>query len=153
MARVTVEDCVAVIPNRYELVLLAAQRARDIAAGMPLTVDRDNDKNAVVALREIAEQTIDLEELRRHIVKGVNRHSDLNLEDDALMALTQEEFVNVEQTEEPEGQITEIAFEDAKPEAEEAAEDVLAAAVEEMSAEEGADASVEEVTEETAATA
>ena len=150
MARVTVEDCVAVIPNRYELVLLAAQRARDIAAGMPLTVERDNDKNAVVALREIANQTIDLEELRRHIVKGVNRHSDLNLEDDALLALNQEEFLNVEQTEEPEGQIEEIAFEDDSAAAAPAAEEALAAAVEEMSGEMDA---AEEVSEETAASA
>lgn len=90
MARVTVEDCVTIIPNRFELVLLASQRARDIAAGVDLTVDRDNDKNAVVALREVAEQSIDFSELRRHIVRGVNRHADLNLEDDNLLALTQE---------------------------------------------------------------
>ena len=90
MARVTVEDCVTIIPNRFELVLLASQRARDIAAGVALTIDRDNDKNAVVSLREIAEQTVDFEELRRHIVRGVNRHADLNLEDDKLLSLTQE---------------------------------------------------------------
>ena len=60
MARVTVEDCVGMVPNRFELVLLAAQRARDIRSGAELTVERDNDKNAVVALREIAEEAIDL---------------------------------------------------------------------------------------------
>ena len=59
MARVTVEDCVEKIPNRFELVMLAAQRARNISAGAELTIDRDNDKNPVVALREIAEQTVD----------------------------------------------------------------------------------------------
>ena len=64
MARVTVEDCVKKVSNRYELVLLAARRARDISAGSPLTIDRDNDKNTVVALREIAEENIDLESLR-----------------------------------------------------------------------------------------
>lgn len=58
MARVTVEDCIDKVPNRFDLVLLAGQRARQIAAGAELTVDRDNDKNPVVALREIAEQTL-----------------------------------------------------------------------------------------------
>ena len=58
MARVTVEDCVEKIPNRFELVMLAAQRARNISAGAELTIDRDNDKNPVVALREIAEGKI-----------------------------------------------------------------------------------------------
>ena len=87
MARVTVEDCVEVIPNRYELVLVAAQRARDISAGAPITVDRDNDKNPVVALREVAEQTIDLDTVREHIVSGVNRMADLNVEDELLLGL------------------------------------------------------------------
>lgn len=89
MARVTVEDCIQVVHNRYELVLLAAQRARDIAAGASLTLPRDNDKNAVVALREIAEQTISLDQLRRHIAQGVNRHADTNAEDDVLAALAE----------------------------------------------------------------
>lgn len=87
MARVTVEDCVQVVANRYELVLLAAQRARDVAAGAPITVDRDNDKNPVVALREIAGQTIDLGNVREHIVSGVNRMADLNAEDELLLSL------------------------------------------------------------------
>ena len=64
MARVTVEDCVPKVPNRFELVLLAAQRAREITAGGPLTLDRDDDKNPVVALREIAEETISLDHLK-----------------------------------------------------------------------------------------
>ena len=59
MARVTVEDCVDKVPNRFDLVLLASHRARAISQGAPLTVDRDNDKNPVVALREIAEQTVE----------------------------------------------------------------------------------------------
>jgi DNA-directed RNA polymerase subunit omega len=87
MARVTVEDCVEIIPNRYELVLLSAQRARDIGAGAPITLDRDNDKNPVVALREIAEQTIDLAVVKDHIVNGVNRMADLNTEDELLLGL------------------------------------------------------------------
>jgi DNA-directed RNA polymerase subunit omega len=74
MARVTVEDCVLKVPNRFELVLLAAQRARDISAGAPLTVDRDNDKNPVVALREIAEETIDLEALSNSLIQSLQKH-------------------------------------------------------------------------------
>jgi DNA-directed RNA polymerase subunit omega len=69
MARVTVEDCVLKIPNRFELVMLAAQRTRDIAAGAKLTVDRDRDKNPVVALREIAEDTIPQDDLREELIK------------------------------------------------------------------------------------
>ena len=64
MARVTVEDCIQVVNNRFELVLLAAQRARDISAGQQLEVDRDNDKNPVVALREVADKLLDLDDLR-----------------------------------------------------------------------------------------
>jgi len=112
MARVTGEDCVRVVNNRFELVLLAAQRARDIAAGTPLTVDRDNDKDAVVALREVAAQTVDFEELRRHISRGVNRHSDLNMEDDALLSLVQESFNADQSTPGTDSVIEEIAFED-----------------------------------------
>jgi DNA-directed RNA polymerase subunit omega len=74
MARITVEDCVERVPSRFELVMIAAQRARDISAGAALTVDRDNDKNPVVALREVAEGTIDLEHLRYELVHGLRRH-------------------------------------------------------------------------------
>ncbi|PIW26351.1 MAG: DNA-directed RNA polymerase subunit omega [Rhodospirillales bacterium CG15_BIG_FIL_POST_REV_8_21_14_020_66_15] len=74
MARVTVEDCVLKIPNRFELVMLAAQRARHISAGAPLVVDRDNDKNPVVALREIAEEAIPLEELEESLIKGLQKY-------------------------------------------------------------------------------
>ena len=70
MARVTVEDCVLKIPNRFELVMMAAQRARDVATGASLSIDRDNDKNPVVALREIADETIGLDELRNALIKG-----------------------------------------------------------------------------------
>lgn len=73
MARVTVEDCVDKIPNRYELLMVAAQRAKDISSGAPLTVDRDNDKNSVVALREIAEETVSIEELQRSLVMGLQK--------------------------------------------------------------------------------
>lgn len=69
MARVTVEDCVLKVPNRFELVLMSAQRARQIASGSPMAVERDNDKNPVVALREIAEDHIDLEAMKDHLVR------------------------------------------------------------------------------------
>ena len=74
MARVTVEDCIDKIPNRYELLMVAAQRARDLSAGAPLTVARDNDKNSVVALREIAEETVSIEELQRSLVMGLQKY-------------------------------------------------------------------------------
>ena len=73
MARVTVEDCVDKIPNRFDLVLLAAQRAREISGGAELTIDRDRDKNPVVALREIAEQTVRPNELKETLVSSLQR--------------------------------------------------------------------------------
>jgi DNA-directed RNA polymerase subunit omega len=76
MARVTVEDCILKIPNRFELVLLAAQRARNIARGEELTLDRDNDKNPVVALREIADETIDLTAIEADLVKSLQKVSE-----------------------------------------------------------------------------
>ena len=82
MARVTVEDCIEKIPNRFDLVLAAAQRARDISTGNPLTIDRDNDKNPVVALREIASETIDPDYLRDEIVRGLQKLSNPELIDD-----------------------------------------------------------------------
>jgi DNA-directed RNA polymerase subunit omega len=78
MARVTVEDCVVKIPNRFELVLLAAQRAREITSGAPLSIDRDDDKNPVVALREIADETIGLAHLRESVVRGMQKHVELD---------------------------------------------------------------------------
>ena len=78
MARVTVEDCVLKVPNRFDLVLLAGQRAREISAGAPLSVDRDNDKNPVVALREIADSTVDRDELRESLVSGLQKHVEVD---------------------------------------------------------------------------
>jgi DNA-directed RNA polymerase subunit omega len=78
MARVTVEDCILKVPNRFELGLLSAQRARDIAGGAPLSVDRDNDKNPVVALREIADETIPLKTLEENLVKGLQKHVEID---------------------------------------------------------------------------
>ena len=73
MARVTVEDCVDKVPNRFELVMLAAHRAREIQAGSAVTVDRDNDKNPVVALREIAEVTVNPKVLKENLVQSLQR--------------------------------------------------------------------------------
>lgn len=74
MARVTVEDCIELVPNRFDLVMLAAQRARGLAAGAQLAVERDDDKNGVVALREIAAGALPLGELREELVQGRRRH-------------------------------------------------------------------------------
>ena len=78
MARVTVEDCVKKIPNRFDLVMLAAQRSRDISAGSDLTIERDNDKNPVVSLREIAEETVPLSELGQSLVRGMQKFVDID---------------------------------------------------------------------------
>ena len=87
MARVTVEDCVEKIPNRFELVLLAAQRARNLARGEELTVDRDDDKNPVVALREIAEETIPLAKLEQDLLKSLSRAPEPEPADEEVLDL------------------------------------------------------------------
>ena len=92
MARITVEDCVLRIPNRFKLVLLASQRGRDISAGSPLSVERDNDKNPVVALREIAEETIDVDGLQQSLIQGLQRHVEKDEpEEDELDLLSTEQ--------------------------------------------------------------
>ena len=78
MARVTVEDCVLRIPNRFELVMLAGQRARDVSAGAPLTVDRDNDKNPVVALREIADESLSPDDLKEDLIHSLQKHVEVD---------------------------------------------------------------------------
>ena len=78
MARVTVEDCVLKIPNRFDLVMLAAQRARDISSGAALTLERDNDKNPVVALREIADESVDIENLAEALVQGMQKYVEVD---------------------------------------------------------------------------
>jgi DNA-directed RNA polymerase subunit omega len=82
MARVTVEDCIVKIPNRFDLVMVAAQRAREIVAGAPLTLERDDDKNPVVALREIAEETVELAQLQDSIVQGLQKHVEMDEEEE-----------------------------------------------------------------------
>ena len=87
MARVTVEDCVDKVPNRFELVLLAAHRAREIASGSPVTVDRDNDKNPVVSLREIAEETQSADDLRERMIESLQTQIEVDEPEEDAMAL------------------------------------------------------------------
>ena len=91
MARVTVEDCIQKVQNRFDLVLYAAQRARQLSAGAPLTIERDNDKNPVVALREIAGETISLTELERHLIEGLQKHVMGDEPDEEYLELLSEE--------------------------------------------------------------
>ncbi len=107
MARVTVEDCVMKIPNRFELVMIAAQRARAISSGASLTLDRDNDKNPVVALREIADETVEIDGLRQSLIGGLQKHVEVDEpeEDNMAQLMQSSEWAGVPQDEEeqPEG--------------------------------------------------
>lgn len=98
MARITVEDCVLKVPNRFELVLLAAQRAREISAGVPLSVERDNDKNPVVSLREIADATVKVEDLSQHLIQNLQKHveKDEPEEDNPELLSAGEELIGLE---------------------------------------------------------
>ncbi len=87
MARVTVEDCVDKVPNRFELVMLAAHRAREIASGAPLTIDRDNDKNPVVSLREIADETQTAGDLRERMIESHQTQIEVDEAEEDAMAL------------------------------------------------------------------
>jgi len=87
MARVTVEDCVDKVPNRFDLVMLAAHRAREISAGAPLTIDRDNDKNPVVALREIADETQTADELNERMIESQQTQIEVDEPEEDQMAL------------------------------------------------------------------
>jgi DNA-directed RNA polymerase subunit omega len=87
MARVTTEDCVDKVPNRFDLVMLAAHRAREISSGSLLTVDRDNDKNPVVALREIAEETQSADDLRERLIESNQTQIEVDEPEEDSMAL------------------------------------------------------------------
>lgn len=87
MARVTVEDCVDKVPNRFELVMLAAHRAREISSGAPITVDRDNDKNPVVSLREIADETQQAADLRERMIESNQTQIEVDEPEEDSMAL------------------------------------------------------------------
>lgn len=91
MARVTVEDCVEQIPDRFELVMMAAQRARKIGSGAALTLERDNDKNPVVALREIAEETVQVDDLREELIKNHQRVIEMDDSEDVIESMEGEE--------------------------------------------------------------
>jgi DNA-directed RNA polymerase subunit omega len=98
MARVTVEDCIQLVPNRFELVTVAAQRAKELSSGAMLTVERDRDKNPVVALREIAEQNISPDVLRETIIRGLQKNlpSEDNEEDLESILAQDQELLNAE---------------------------------------------------------
>ena len=87
MARVTVEDCVDKVPNRFELVMLAAHRAREVSAGAPITVSRDNDKNPVVSLREIAEETQQADDLRERMIEANQTQIEVDEPEEDSMSL------------------------------------------------------------------
>jgi len=87
MARVTVEDCVQKVPNRFELVLYAAQRARNLSRGEELSIDRDNDKNPVVALREIADETVELPKLEQDLIRSLSRAPEPEPADEEVLDL------------------------------------------------------------------
>ncbi len=87
MARVTVEDCVDKVPNRFDLVMLASHRAREISTGAPITVDRDNDKNPVVALREIADEAQSAEDLRERMIASHQHENEVDTPEEVQMSL------------------------------------------------------------------
>ena len=96
MARVTVEDCVDRVPNRFELVMLAAKRSREISSGATLTLERDDYKNPVCALREIAGDTVSLDKLREELVRGLQKHIEVDEpeEDDEIELMTAASLAN-----------------------------------------------------------
>ena len=108
MARVTVEDCILIVPNRFDLVVLAAQRAKQISSGMPLTIDRDNDKDAVVSLREIADKTIDVKLVHEEIIVNFQKKSGFDPND-----RIEDEENHASYTVTPQGDIEEV-FNDAQ---------------------------------------
>ena len=123
MARVTVEDCVQKVPNRFELVLLAAQRARNLSRGEELTIDRDDDKNPVVALREIADETIDLGRIEQDLIKSLSRAPEPEPADEEVLDLipTDQNFGLQDVTAEEESASLPVEGEEMSPEDLEAA--------------------------------
>jgi len=99
MARVTTEDCVTEIPNRFELIMTASQRARKIGAGASITLPRDNDKNTVIALREIAEKTIDTDEVQEDLVQSYQRVHESDNDDIDLAELIGNEASDADEEE------------------------------------------------------
>jgi DNA-directed RNA polymerase subunit omega len=103
MARVTIEDCIDKLPNRFELVLLAAHRARVVSQGAPLTIERDRDKDPVVALREIAGETINKDDLREEYIHAMQKHVEVDEPEETEVPLIAQsgDMVMVETTDEP----------------------------------------------------
>ena len=91
MARVTVEDCIEKIPSRFHLVMIAAQRARKVSSGAPLTIERDNDKNPVCALREIAGETVSIDDLKEELIRNNQRMVAYEEEDETIDLMDGEE--------------------------------------------------------------
>ncbi len=115
MARVTVEDCVLLVPNRFDLVLLAAHRARALGSGAELKVDRDRDKNPVVALREIAEEKMDLNSLKESLVKGLQKRLEPDQPEEEvveLMATEQHNWINMDISDDGEDESDEVLGDD-----------------------------------------
>ncbi len=127
MARVTVEDCEDKVDNRFDLVLLAARRARQISAGAPITVERDNDKNPVVALREIADETVVAGDLKEAVLYGLQKHVEVDEpeEDDLSLLLAEQKLTenNQDMTADNLAKVAlEVKADAAKAEAEESGE-------------------------------
>lgn len=120
MARVTVEDCIVHIPNRFELVLIAAQRAKQITSGNPLTIDRDNDKDGVVALREIADRTVSLDDLHETLVQSFFKRPMSDITDKKLLTSGEEIPAEIEEAFKDAAQ--HISIKPAEPEGEDAGE-------------------------------
>ncbi len=113
MARVTVEDCVLQIPNRFELVMYAAHRARALASGAELRVDRDRDKNPVVALREIAEQKLDLDALHESLVKSLQKRVEPDRPEEEVIELMtgeQQSWINANMSDADQGEDSDEGF-------------------------------------------
>ncbi|MBO6902316.1 MAG: DNA-directed RNA polymerase subunit omega [Rhizobiaceae bacterium] len=106
MARVTVEDCIDKVDNRFELVLLAGHRARQISQGQPITIDRDNDKNPVVALREIADETLSPGDLKEDLIHSLQKHVEVDEPEADQPALTAEASEVADTPDAPEEAIT-----------------------------------------------
>ena len=94
MARITVEDCIEHLQNRFELVAIASQRAKDIGCGAPITIDRDNDKNAVVALREIASKNLDIKQLREDLITSLQMRNKVDIIDEENLHAENQELIS-----------------------------------------------------------
>ena len=115
MARVTVEDCVDKIPNRFELVVLSAHRAREISSGVDITVDRENDKNPVVALREIAEETQDADSMRERLIESNQMEIEVDTPEEDQMTLLMSTELDVPDDEEIEKNLLRALVEANRP--------------------------------------